>query len=256
MSHTPERRTPTPERRLSTGGLPPIRITEQCIVDRAPSHHDPRVTCHTAWNRQSILTVPSGWSASDFSIADTPSTRSFQIYVTTPQAADSEYVRALAREFQDELCRGHGVGGRDTSARVDVWAMPFADGVSEQTRIDACKKHILGEIAAREALGVSGFHVSAFCRYERWERFLLIVDEPEEAWDQGEGGFLAVYWDCPLIPREVPDEAWDEDEGGLLGVLANRDLSSRQLPERPGIRTERYTREQLGALLEDLTNYF
>lgn len=255
MSHAPDRRQPTPERRLSTGGLPPICVTEQCVVERAPSHHDPSVPCYTAWMRQEILKVPAGWSASNFSIADTPSERSFQIYITTPQAANIDYVQALAREFQEELCKDHRVGGRDTTARIDVWAKLFAADTSEQTKIDSCKAHILAEIAARETSGANGFHVSAFCRYDRWERFLLIMDSPEESWNQGEGGFLAVYW-RPSIPREMPDEAWIEDEGGLLSMFSNRDSSSRQVPERPGTRTERYTREELGTLLEDSTNFF
>ncbi|KAJ4990211.1 hypothetical protein SVAN01_04302 [Stagonosporopsis vannaccii] len=256
MSHTPDRRQPTSERRLSTGGLPPIRVTEQCVVEGAPSHHDPSIVCYTAWMRQEILKVPVGWSASNFSIADTPSKRSFQIYVTTPQAANLHYVQALAREFQEELCKDHRVGGRDTTARIDVWAKPFAANTSEQTKINSCKAHSLAEIAARETLKVSSFYVSAFRRYNQWERFLLIMDSPEESWNQGEGGFLAVYWDCPSIPREMPDETWIEDEGGLLSMFSNRDSSSRQVPERPGTRTERYTREEMGTLLEDLTNFF
>lgn len=206
--------------------------------------------------RQEILKVPAGWSASHFPIADTPSKRSFQIYITTPQAANLDHVQALAREFQEELCKDHGVGGRDTTARIDVWAKLFAADTSEQTKINSCKAHVLAEIAARETLGVDSFHVSAFCRYDRWERFLLIMDSPEESWNQGEGGFLAVYWDHPLIPRETPDGTWIEDEGGLLGMFSHRESSSREVPERPGTRTERYTREELGTLLENLTNFF
>lgn len=197
MSHAPDRRQPTPERRLSTGGLPPICITEQCVVERAPSHHDPSVPCYTAWMRQEILKAPAGWSASNFSIVDTPSERSFQIYITTPQAANIDYVQALAREFQEELCKDHRVGGRDTTARIDVWAKLFAADTSEQTKIDSCKAHILAEIAARETSGANGFHVSAFCRYDRWERFLLIMDSPEESWNQGEGASLL----CIGVPR-------------------------------------------------------
>ncbi|KAH6621814.1 hypothetical protein C7974DRAFT_456528 [Boeremia exigua] len=256
MSYTPDRDLPTPERRLSTGGLSPVRVTEKCVVERAPSHHDPSVACYTAWMRQEILKVPAGWSASNFPIADTPSERSFQIYVTTAQAANLDYVQAPAREFQQELCKDHGVGGRDTTARIDVWAKLFAANTSEQARIDSCKAHILAEIAARETLGVNDFHVSAFRRYNQLERVLLIMDSPEEPWNQGEGGFLAVYWDRPSIHQEMPGETWIEDEGGLLSMFMNRDSSSRQMPERSGTRTERYTRAELGTLLEDLTNFF
>lgn len=206
--------------------------------------------------RQEIEKVPAGWSAPDFSIADTPSKRSFQIYVTTPQAASLDHIQALAREFQEELCKDHKVGGRDTTARIDVWAKPLAADTSEQTKIDLCKTHILAEIAARETLGVNTFHVSALRRYNQWERFIIIVDSPEESWNQGEGGFLAVYWDRPSIPPEMSSETWIEDEGGLLSMFSSRDLSSRQVSERPGTRTERYTHEELGAFLGDLTNFF
>lgn len=219
-----------PERRLSTGGLPPIRVREQCVVEKVPSHHDPSVPCYTAWMREEIVKVPEGWLASNFTIANERPQRSFQIYDTRPQAVNSIYLQTLAKEFQTELCKDHGVDGRDQTARIDVCAKPFAADVSEETKIDTCKAHILAEIAARETSGNNGFHISELCIRDRWKRFLLIMDQPEEPWNEDEAGFLAVYWD--------------------------RHSSHQGMPEGPETCTRHYTREELGTLLEDLTNFF
>jgi hypothetical protein len=173
--------------------------------------------------REEIVKVPEGWSASDFTIASERPSRSFQIYNTTPQAASLDRLQALAKELQTELCKDHGVGGRDQTARVDVWAMPFPANASEETIINACKAHSLAESTARESAGDDGFHVSGFDGHGQWKRFLLIMDQPEESWDQNEEGFLAVYW---------------EHHSG------------------PETRTRRCTRSELGVLLEDLTNFF
>lgn len=75
---------------------------------------------------------------------------------------------------------------------MDVWAKLFAADASEETKIDKCKAHVLAEIAARKILGGIGFHVSKLCSYDRWKRFLLIVDRPKEFWKEDEAGFLAV----------------------------------------------------------------
>jgi hypothetical protein len=172
--------------------------------------------------REEIVKVPEGWSASDFTIANERPQRSFQIYNTTPQAANLDRLQALARELQTELCEDHGVGGRDQTARIDVWAMPFAANESEETRINTCKAHILAEITARKTSGDDSFHISEFSSHNQLKRFLLIMDQPEESWDQDKAGFLAVHWDHHSGPET---------------------------------RTRRYTRKELGMLLEDLTNF-
>lgn len=212
-----------PERRPSTGGLPPIKVHEQCVVEQVPSYHDPSTPCYTAWIREEIVKVPEGWSASDFTIANERPQRSIQIYNTTPQAANPDRLQTLAWEFQTELCKDHGVGGRDQTARIDVWAKPFTAEDSEETKINTCKAHILAEITARETLGDDSFHISKFSSHDQWKRFLLIMDQPEESWDRDEAGFLAVYWDHHSGPET---------------------------------RTRRCTRKELGTLLEHLTNFF
>lgn len=212
-----------PERRISTGGLPPIRVHEECVVEKAPSYHDPSIPCYSAWIREEIVKVPEGWLASDFTIANKRPQRSFQIYNTTSQAANLDRLQTLAREFQTELCKDHGVGGRDQTARIDVWAKPFTANESEETKINTCKAHILAEITARELLGDGSFHISKLSSHNQWKRFLLIMDQPEESWDQDKADFLAVYWDHHSGPET---------------------------------RTRRCTRKELGMLLEDLTNFF
>lgn len=167
--------------------------------------------------------MPEGWSASDFTIANERPTRSFQIYNTTPLANDPERLQNLAREFQAVLREDHGVGGRDQTARVDVWGMPFKAGESEEAKVNSCVAHLLAEGAARESLGDDGFAISEFPGHHQWKRFLLIMDQPEESWEREGEGFLAVYW--------------DSDSG-------------------PETRTRRCTRKELGVLLEDMTNFF
>ena len=228
MSHSPERR-------LSTGGLPPIQVREECVVEEGPSYHDASVSCYTAWIREEIVKVPEGWCASDFAIANERPQRSFQIYDTTPRAAeDLERLENLAREFQIELGREHGVGGRDQTARIDVWGMPMpmpfaadedGDG-GEERKIEVCKKHLLAEVAARERVGDEGFLVSEFEGCGEWRRFLLIMDRQGDFWDWDGGeerAFLAVYW------------------GYREGLET---------------RTQRCSWKEAGVLLEDLTNFF
>lgn len=68
-------------------------------------------------------------------------------------------------------------------------------------------------------------------------------------------GFLAVYWNHPSIPQEMLDETWIEYKRELLGLFLNCNSISQQVSERPGTRMESYTREELGTLLENLTNF-
>lgn len=63
--------------------------------------------------REKIVEVPERWSASNLTIANERLQRSFQIYNTAPQAANPDHLQTLAEEFQKELCKDHGVGGRD-----------------------------------------------------------------------------------------------------------------------------------------------
>jgi hypothetical protein len=225
-----------PERRLSIGGLPPIKIREHYLVEEVSSHDN--TPCYTAWVREEIVQVPQGWSASDFDIANERPQRSVQIYDTTPQAADLDHLKTLAKTFHKETRKERGAGGRDRPDRIDVWGMPFAADASEEERIAKCKAHILAEIAARETSGDKDFHVPELRSHYQWNRAILIIDQPRKSWNEDEGGFLAVYWDLHLSYLEILAQAYGEDY------------------EEPETSAFRYTRDELGQLLGELRSFF
>jgi len=224
-----------PERRLSTGGKPPIKIREHYVVEEASSHDS--TPCYTAWVREEILQVPQGWSASDFNVANERPQLSLQIYDTTPQAADPDRLKTLAETLHKETREERGAGCRDQPDRIDVWGMPFAADASKEERIAKCKAHILAEIAARQTSGDDGFHVPELRSHYQWNRAIVIIDQPEESWNEGEGGFLVVYWDLDPSYLEMVAQAYGEDH---------------QEPETSAIR---YTRDGLGQLLGTLESF-
>ncbi|KAF1922829.1 uncharacterized protein M421DRAFT_10182 [Didymella exigua CBS 183.55] len=225
-----------PERRLSTGGLPPIKIREQYLVEEVSSHGN--TPCYTAWVREEIVRVPQGWSASDFTIATQRPQWSLQIYDTTPQAADQDHLKTLAETLHRETREERGAGGRDEPDRIDVWGMPFAADASEEDRIAKCKAHISAEMAARHTSVDDDFYVSEFHSHDQWKRAILIIDQPQESWNEGEGGFLAVYWD---------------PHPGYLDMLAQAYDEEYQEPDTSAVR---YTRDGLGQLLASWRSFF
>ncbi|KAJ4308971.1 hypothetical protein N0V94_009138 [Neodidymelliopsis sp. IMI 364377] len=225
-----------PERRLSTGGLPPIKICEQYVIEEAPSHDG--TPCYTAWVREEIVQVPHGWSASDFDIANKRPQWSLQIYDTTSQAVNPDHLKSLVETFHKETRKEHGIIGRNQPTRIDIWGMPFTTDTIEEEKIAKCKAHILAEIAARETSGDDDFHVPELCSHHHWKRAILIVDQSEESWNEIEGGFLAVYWS--------PHPSYVE-------MLAQAYSEGYREPETSAIR---YTRDELGQLLERLRSFF
>ncbi|KAF2445313.1 hypothetical protein P171DRAFT_432008 [Karstenula rhodostoma CBS 690.94] len=225
-----------PEIRLSTGGLPPIKIHEEYLVEEALSYDS--TCCYTAWVREEIVQVPEGWSASDFNIANERPQWSIQIYDTTLQAADPGHLKTLAKTFHEETRTEREVGGRGQRDRIDVWGVPFAAGASVEERIAKCKAHMLAEITARETSGDDDFHVSELHGHYQWNRAILIIDRPERSWNEDEGGFLVVYWDLHPSYLKMFTRAYAEDT---------------QEPELSAIR---YTRNELGNLLGNLRSFF
>jgi hypothetical protein len=222
MSHTPTRR-------LSTGGLPPIKIREQYVIEEAPSHDN--ICCFTAWIRKEIVKIPEGWSHSDYPDYGNRTEWSIQIYDTTPQSDNPNHLKALAetlhRETREER-EGHGRGEPD---RIDVWGMPLAVDISDEGRIAKCKSHHLAEIASRKALNIVDFHIPVRPNW-MYERAIIIIDRPEALWDKDEGGFLAVYWDMIPSVREQFRAEYGEDH------------------RKFEVKVSRYTRAELGEALK------
>ncbi|KAH6633125.1 hypothetical protein C7974DRAFT_423532 [Boeremia exigua] len=225
-----------PERRLSTGGVPPIQTRDQYLVEEVSSHDG--TSCYTVWVREEIVKVPQGWSASDFTIADKRPHSSLQIYDTTPNAADPDHLKNLAEKLHKETREKRGVNTRDQPDRIDVWGIPFTADASEEERIAKCKAQISAEIAAREASGDDNFHIPELRSHYQWNRAIIIIDQPEDCWNEGEGGFLAVYWDVHPSYLEMLAQAYGEDY------------------QQPDMSAVRCTRDELGELLGRLSGFF
>jgi len=116
--------------------------------------------------------------------------------------------------------------------------MLFAADASEEERIAKCKAHILANIAARETSGDDHFYVPELRSHDQWNRAILIINQPENSWNEDEGGFLAVYWDL---------------DPGYLEILAQAYGEDYQEPETSAFR---YTRDELGRLLGRLRSFF
>ncbi|KAF1951798.1 hypothetical protein CC80DRAFT_538548 [Byssothecium circinans] len=221
-----------PTRRLSTGGLPPVKTREQYVVEDAPNHNS--TPCFTAWAREEIVEIPEGWSSSDFPISHKRPQWSFQIYDTTPQSDNPEHLKTLAETLHKETREEREAHGRAQPDRIDVWGMPLATDVSDEERIAKCKAHVLAEIASRNTAGNSDFHIPQLNAHDQWQRVILIIDRPQELWNEDEGGFLAVYWDV---------------HPSYLELLAREYGNDHQEPETSAFR---YTRTELGQLLANL----
>jgi hypothetical protein len=219
-------------RRLSTGGLPPIKVREQYVVEGAPSHDN--TCCFTAWTRQEIVEVPHGWAASDFTLSDTRPYWSLQIYDTTPQSDKPEHLKSLAETLHRETSEERNASGRNPSSRIDVWGFPLATDVSDEERIAKCKAHALAEIASREAAGDSNFPIPRLNAGENWQRVIIIIDQPPDSWNKDNGGFLTVYWDI---------------EPHYFDLLTREYGNDYQEPETVSFR---YTRTGLNQMLEKL----
>lgn len=224
------------ERSPSTGGLPPVKIREQYIVEQVPSHDS--TPCYTAWVRKEIVQVPQGWTTSDFNITNERPQWSVQIYDTTPQSADTNHLKTLAETLHEETREERDSDGRGQPDRIDVWGMPFSADAPEEDRIAKCKAHILAQIATRETSRDGEFHVPELRSHDLWKRAIIIIDQPKESWNENEGGFLAVYWEHHPSYLKMLAQAYGEDH------------------REPDTRALRYTRDELGQVLGGLTISF
>ncbi|KAI1873525.1 hypothetical protein JX265_005147 [Neoarthrinium moseri] len=223
-------------RRPSTGGLPPVQIREQYVVEEAPSHDG--TSCFTAWIRDEIIKIPQGWAASDFSISDKRPPWSFQLYDTTSQSDNPDHLKILAETLHRETREERETHGRGEPDRIDVWGMPLAADASDEERIAKCKAHVLAEIASRNTAGAADFNIPRLNSHEQWQRAIVIIDRPQALWDTDEGGFLAVYWDV---------------RPSYLELLAREYGQDHQEPEASAFR---YTRTELGQVLANLRGAF
>ncbi|KAI0377078.1 hypothetical protein F5Y04DRAFT_264993 [Hypomontagnella monticulosa] len=220
-----------PERRLSTGGLPPVKTRERYVVEEAPSHDG--TPGFTAWVRREIVEVPKGWSQSDFGFEDERPEWTLQIYDTTPGSDNPDHLKALAEKLFRELREEREFYDRGEPDSINVWGMPLAPDISEEERIAKCKAHLLAEAASREATGNEDLFISQ-PSHDEWQWAILIIDRPPELWNEDEGGFLAVYFGLEPDYLEEIEEEHGEDH------------------EEPDTEVTRYTRTELRLLLEKI----
>lgn len=227
----------TPTRRLSTGGLPPVKIREIYVVEEAPSHDE--TPCYTAWIKVELLSeIPQGFSASDFSNINNYSRWSIPIYDTTPASDSPEYLSALAEALHRETIEERFLNDRGEPDRIDVWGIPLPTNTSEEERIAKCKAHFLAEVASRNASGNPEFYMPRLKAREKWQRAIVVIYKPQSDWNEDESSFLAVYWD--LHPRYIEDrkvrngEDYDEPDTSVLR-LTRKELGSELAEFRYGI---------------------
>ncbi|KAF9872777.1 hypothetical protein CkaCkLH20_09640 [Colletotrichum karsti] len=235
---------PTPQRRLSTGGKPPVRVRSTYVVEPAPSRHDPSVPCFTAWERHELWgPPPRGWTVEDFPMADTLPHWSFQIYDTTPGSDSAEHLKKIARALHEDTFESRTIPDRGEPDRFDVWGLPMEEGLGERERVERCREHAIGEAAARMREGVEGWDVPDrrhSWREDRTTKVIVVIDRPREEWGEG----------------EEEEEEGEEETGGCLGVEwdARPDYETylRGKGERPEVWWSRDTLEGLGNEMREI----
>ncbi|KAI2606212.1 uncharacterized protein GGS25DRAFT_500149 [Hypoxylon fragiforme] len=198
-------------------------ITPGTIVERAPNH-DPNNYCFTAWEYLEPAEDDTDDDTDDGTnhgaTPKNPITRhkwSIQIYVTIPEASNEEYLRALVRKIHDETLQIRGGSGRHAPDRMDMYGLPLPPGTSEEETVAQCVSHQKHEIAARNATGRSDFFIPPTFD-NTYNNLILIVDQPEEKWNEGEGGFLVVQFDkLPQYKSDQSDPSWMRVDWDYLG---------------------------------------
>ncbi|KAM0543045.1 hypothetical protein ACHAPJ_012494 [Fusarium lateritium] len=172
-----------PSRRASTGGQPPIKGRCYMVAEEAPSH-DGTLSC-TVYEVFQALVNPEPIERPKWGI---------QIYDTrSGSGTDMTQLKALARKIYEDTWDQRSGMGRETLDRIDLYGLAMPDDTLPAERAEWCKAHNMKEIMARNAAGKADYYIP---RIERGHRALLVIDRPQEKWDEAdEGGFLYVRWD-------------------------------------------------------------
>lgn len=191
---------------------------QRLVVENAPNHDNTR-PCSSAW-----------WLRDYEPVEDTPANPerrpkwSIQVYDTTPQAADAAHVQRQARKIFEETWEQRRNEGRELPDRVDVYGLPLPADTPDEERVRRCIAHQNREIHERNATGRADFFIPPTFD-EPYSRVLMIIAAPEEAWNQGDGGFIDVAFDLTPKSRRAgvrqSDPTWGrvtwDDLGEALG---------------------------------------
>lgn len=208
------------ERRLSTGGKPPVKIEERYIIEEAPSRGG--LPCATAWFRHEIVEFGSkiheGWSLSDYDYDRGSPPWSIQVYDTSEDAGHVEHLilvaETLHKQTRDDR-ENHEAQVRVDRDRIDVWGMPLPFETSESERIARCKMHFEGFVQS-EFMRLPSFHW-------RWRKGILIIDRPPHRWGDDEEAFMTVFWDAS--PESLEHFSDDQREDLQRGEVARYSFS-------------------------------
>lgn len=244
----------TPTRRVSTGGKAPRKALLRYVIEEVPGHDN--TPCFTAWQRAERLPIPEEYARSPLdsdSDDDTGHTRpqvSLQIYDTTPLSDNPDHLKTLVERVHKETFRARWRIGFEFHDRIDLWGMPLAADASTDERITKCREHACAEIASRERAD-DVFHISRLInhvdwpRSEGWHRAIIIIDRPQELWNENEGGFLVVYWDLS-----------DEHSATTLGEFEGLQSGQDEGQQAPEMEVLRCTYDDVGKLMGEMREAF
>lgn len=193
------------------------------VIEEAPSHDG--TPCISAWKCH---------RTADLKYRElVPGNRpkySIQIYDTTPDSANPEYLNALAgnihKRTHKDRTRRHDLEWED---RLDVYGLPMPRGTHLNDRVRRCIAHQKAEIVSRNLTGKSDFYISG--TYSAWDlrRVLFIVAsqvEPE-AWEYDENAETYDEWDPDTWDGPLCAVYW----GSVQGLSKDREPRGLGLPD-------------------------
>jgi hypothetical protein len=132
------------------------------------------------------------------------------MYLTSPQAHDSEHIRRAATKIFEAILKRDG-GSTYHFERLDLYGLPLPAGLPEDERVAQCVAHQKKEVAMRNATGESDFFIPPTSFDDCYERNIWIIDKPEEAWREREWDFVQVEFDYKPDDKDVTlpqDPVW------------------------------------------------
>ncbi|RSL51312.1 hypothetical protein CEP53_008478 [Fusarium sp. AF-6] len=188
-----------PSRPASTGGQRPIRIRCWMVTEDAPSHDG--TLCCSVWEAREAFVNPEPVKRPTWGI---------QVYDTRSNSGKSmKQLKKLALKIYEDTWDVRSAMGRETLDRIDLYGLAMPDDTPPAERAERCKAHNAKEIATRNASGKIDFYVPRMdCGFpESGQRCLLLIDRPEDKWDEpDQGGFLSVQWD-PEVRKDSDVES-------------------------------------------------
>lgn len=148
------------------------------------------IPCFCAWDR---------W------FEDDPPIRpkwSIQIYDTTPDSQNKDYLRQLVSDFHEETGMRSG-SDLDCRDRIDLYGLALPADTPEDARVLACMAHHMAELKARKLSGKADFYIPFNNNPLGWRHGIIILNV-SQPWDEKEDGWLFVFFDA--LPGSQDDD--------------------------------------------------